>query len=705
VYRKLILVLSTALAVLVVIGAGGALAQPPDPPGGSITTPVTVHLFVSPEPGDSTVVDTAAPTGQINCGVGGDDCHDTYGATVSCDDNGNCTSNGPTETLTASGFPVAGYTARFLACPTTVAGSTCTSVESACGDTTCTLEMNRHTRVRVVWVDTAAPSKPTVSGPAKVGPAVRHFAGGGATDNTGVSAYRYFLDGADQGVSDTGFDVPTGSLGAGTHHLAAVALDAAGNASERSDDLAFTVDKSAAVAITSPAAGGHFRAAPTFSFTHDADTGGITCQTLDAGAVVVHSSACSSSYTTHPSADGDYSVRVLFTDDVGNTASATRAFKLDTGDPNVAITSPTSGGHVKSPFTPAFTASDGGTASASLVTECKLELDAAFGSCGARGVGDGPHTLSVRVTDEAGNDRVVSVDFVADSTGPQVSLTLGPPDDSIITSASATYGWTASDSTPPLKQTCALDGGAAAPCSSPKRFAGLSEGSHTFTLTVADALGNATAVKRQVFVNAVRPSVAITSGPAEGAVLRTGSATFGFTAAGGGAVSCSVDSETDFRPCSGPSSHTLRNLADGAHTFRVRVRDVSDDVAVASRAFAVDTSVAPAITEILKQILNPSLSTRSDAFKRFTIFHRLTLKGVPAGAKITVTCKGKRCPARRFTSRRKGGTVKLKKFTEKKLRPGTKLTIRVTRDGAIGKQFVITIRRGKAPRLRISQIG
>ena len=50
------------------------------------------------------------------------------------------------------------------------------------------------------------------------------------------------------------------------------------------------------------------------------------------------------------------------------------------------------------------------------------------------------------------------------------------------------------------------------------------------------------------------------------------------------------------------------------------------------------------------------------------------------------------------------GTVKLAKFTKKKLRPGTKLTIRVTKPGFIGKQFVILIRKNKAPKLTISQI-
>jgi hypothetical protein len=175
--------------------------------------------------------------------------------------------------------------------------------------------------------------------------------------------------------------------------------------------------------------------------------------------------------------------------------------------------------------------------------------------------------------------------------------------------------------------------------------------------------------------------------------------TFGFKPAGGGAVSCSLDSETAYRPCSGATSDSLNNLSEGAHTFRVRVRDQTDDTAVASPAFAVDTSVLPPITKIL----NPSLSSSHDRFPKYTRYKKLTLRRVPAGSTITVKCKGKKCPAKSFR-KKAHGTVKLAKFTRKKLRPGTKLTIRVTKPGMIGKQFVILIRKNKAPKLTISQI-
>jgi hypothetical protein len=697
--RKLIFALPLVLVALLAL-SGTAAAEPCNPdtnpscpdPG---PTFVNVHLFVNPAPTDGKVTDTETPTGQINCGVGGSDCSQTYSIPSDC--FGDC----PTETLTASGFSLPGYTARFFSCQTNTLGSTCTG-ETFCGDGTCTLEMASNLRARVTWLDTTAPTKPALSGPNPAGPSATHFNASGSTDNSGsVAAYRYVLDDVDQGIRTAGFDIPS-NLSAGTHHLKARARDASGNESDLSDDFAFTVDRSASVSITSPAAGGHFHDAPTFNFTHDSDAADITCQTLK-GSDVVHASACTTQYIPQTDSDGDYTFRVLFTDAVGNTAQDTRAFKIDTGDPNVSITSPTAGQHVKTGFTPAFTATDGGTAAANLGKQCKLDAGA-YGACGALTLADGPHTLSVKATDEAGNFREESVAFVADSTGPQVTINSGPPDDSIITTASATYGWSATDASAPLSQTCKLDGGAAAACTSPKTYSGLSEGSHTFTLKVTDALGTSTEVSREVFVNAVRPSVAITSGPAEGSVIKSTSATIGFKAAGGGAVSCSLDSETAYRPCSSATSDTLNNLADGAHTFRVRVKDGSDDTAVASRAFAVDTSVPPPPPPPnVKKILNPSLSSAYDRFPTYTRYRKLSLKRVATGSTITVKCKGKKCPAKSF-HKKAHGTVKLSKFMKKKLRPGTKLTIRVTKPGFIGKQFVILIRKSKAPKLTISQI-
>jgi hypothetical protein len=71
---------------------------------------------------------------------------------------------------------------------------------------------------------------------------------------------------------------------------------------------------------------------------------------------------------------------------------------------------------------------------------------------------------------------------------------------------------------------------------------------------------------------------------------------------------------------------------------------------------------------------------------------------VPARVTVVVACRGSGCPARRLarrpTTRR---TIRFKRF-EQSLPAGTRLTVKVTRAGRIGKWSTILIRRGAAPR-------
>jgi hypothetical protein len=76
---------------------------------------------------------------------------------------------------------------------------------------------------------------------------------------------------------------------------------------------------------------------------------------------------------------------------------------------------------------------------------------------------------------------------------------------------------------------------------------------------------------------------------------------------------------------------------------------------------------------------------------------RITLLTVraPSGARITLRCSGRGCPAERWA--RTAALTRIKRF-EGAFRAGTKLVITVTKAGRIGKRTTIVIRRGKAPR-------
>jgi hypothetical protein len=75
---------------------------------------------------------------------------------------------------------------------------------------------------------------------------------------------------------------------------------------------------------------------------------------------------------------------------------------------------------------------------------------------------------------------------------------------------------------------------------------------------------------------------------------------------------------------------------------------------------------------------------------------RVTLLKVraPKGVRVAVRCRGGGCPVRRLAVAASG--TRLRRF-ERALRAGTRLVIKVTKLGYIGKWSTITIRRGRAP--------
>jgi hypothetical protein len=76
----------------------------------------------------------------------------------------------------------------------------------------------------------------------------------------------------------------------------------------------------------------------------------------------------------------------------------------------------------------------------------------------------------------------------------------------------------------------------------------------------------------------------------------------------------------------------------------------------------------------------------------------LTVKA-PRGVKITATCAGRGCPARKYT-RKASKLTHLSKF-QRVLRAGTRITIRISKPGGyITKVTVLEIRRGSAPMRR-----
>ena len=230
--------------------------------------------------------------------------------------------------------------------------------------------------------------------------------------------------------------------------------------------------------------------------------------------------------------------------------------------------------------------------------ECKLD-GGAFTVCGSpralSGLSEGEHTFSVRAIDAVGNVDAspASRTFTVDTTAPDTTITGGPAEGSTIASGSASFTFVGDPVADTASFECKLDDAAFAVCTSPADLSGLVDGAHTFSVRAIDAVGNvdASPASRTFTVDTTAPDTTITGGPAEGATIGSGSASFTFVGdpvADTASFECKLDGGA-FAACTSPANLTA--LADGAHTFSVRAIDAAGnvDATPATRAFTVST--------------------------------------------------------------------------------------------------------------------
>ena len=180
----------------------------------------------------------------------------------------------------------------------------------------------------------------------------------------------------------------------------------------------------------------------------------------------------------------------------------------------------------------------------------------------------------------------------ADTSAPVTEITEGPNSSS---STSAIFLFTGSDGetpAPSLRFECRLDGeGEFASCGSPRAYADLIVGAHSFEVRAIDLAGNvdATPARYDWTVtpppDTTAPTASIDSGPAE--VTSDTFVTFAFSAnEDGSSFECALD-DAEFAACSSP--HAYSGLALGEHTFQVRAIDLAGNVSVpVSQAWTVE---------------------------------------------------------------------------------------------------------------------
>lgn len=434
---------------------------------------------------------------------------------------------------------------------------------------------NVSTRTQAFVIDTTAPTLTITGGP---------------SDTTNTNPPTFQLSTGDATTVECRIDTnawtPCGSsftpasLSEGPHTFEARASDALGNTSTVS--RSFTIDTVApTLSITAGPTGPTNTNPPTFGFTHGTDATNIQCR-VDGGAFL----GCTSPHTIPASlTEGPHTFEVRVSDAVGNTATAARAFTIDTTAPTVAITNGPNGPTNVNPPTFSFTH---GTDAATV--ECRVDTGG-FGPCTSphttASLPQGNRTFEVRVTDALGNQATVSRTFSIDTTPPTLSITGGPSGPTNTNPPAFSFNAGADATT----VQCRVDGNAFVACTSPWSPASLTQGEHTFEVRVADSLGNQDNATRTFSIDTIAPTVSITGGPS--GATNVNPPTFSFTAGADAAtIECRIGAAA-FAACTSP--YTPASLAQGAQSFEVRVADSLGNQATANRAFSIDT-VAPTLS-------------------------------------------------------------------------------------------------------------
>ena len=206
---------------------------------------------------------------------------------------------------------------------------------------------------------------------------------------------------------------------------------------------------------------------------------------LDGGAA----QACSGSFSASGLQDGPHRMGVVLRDLLGNRSTTTVTWTVDTTPPSASFVQ--SPARASSRMIPTFKLASSETRYA---FRCQMDADPVLPcatSTSYTALADGPHTFTVSAIDLAGNvSAPVSHSWNVDTRPPVVTITSGPPDGALRTATGATFQFATNELG---TFWCSLDGAQPTSCPSPKSYAGLAAGSHTFSVVARDRAGNASA--------------------------------------------------------------------------------------------------------------------------------------------------------------------------------------------------------------------
>ncbi|MBK9322950.1 MAG: hypothetical protein IPM97_08405 [Bdellovibrionaceae bacterium] len=306
--------------------------------------------------------------------------------------------------------------------------------------------------------------------------------------------------------------------------------------------------------------------------------------------------------------DGDYVLTINIEDSANQRGEPLIAqFRIDGTKPVVAVsqTPAAISGATSTSFT--FVATDG--LSGVTGTECAIDggvYSACTSPMNVSALSQGTHAIKIRALDRAMNmSDEYSFTWKVDTTAPSLNLLTTPA--ALTKNTSPDFSFNGMDDGQVITQfECQLDNGVFSACVSPKSYAGLTEGKHSFFIRGRDTAGNLSqSVSYSWSIDLTPPAApVISTSITNPSRLTQASFQFNSTDAGSqiASYSCALDSGA-FATCSSPKS--LSALTDGMHVLKVKSTDnAGNESAVASFSWLVD--ITPPVLSLMQA---PATST------------------------------------------------------------------------------------------------
>ena len=418
--------------------------------------------------------------------------------------------------------------------------------------------------------------------------------GGDAT--SGIAGYQCRIDGGDWSGLSMDLNGTFDNMIDGPHTVNVRATDVAGHYTVRS--VNFTVDTVPPVlAITSPTNGTYWNT-PTVRITWTSSD--ATTSVFDY-RIRVGSGSWVSGITdlfANVTFTGNQTVILQARDLAGNVQQAVVYFTIDTEAPTLSIINPVEGYFLNVSW---VNLTWSGTDAISAIGSYQVLIDGGnwseMQSASFRnitGLADGPHTAQVKAIDLAGNEIVVSVSFIVDTTAPTVEI-IAPSEGHYSQSPSVSVTWSGDDIGVGVQAyQYRVNGGTWSSMTTETGHTfDLPEGVNTVEVRIYDWANNTANVSVGFTVDTTVPEVEITA-PVNGLFSNSSTVNVNWTGSDATTSIQGYQYRVNGGQWSSLSSETnvMLDLEDGNYTVEVRAYDMAGNNATTSIAFTVDT-VAP----------------------------------------------------------------------------------------------------------------